>query len=233
MSNFDNFPMPAQADAAKLQSSLEASGSAGGGVQYMEYKSHGNTWRTGRDGVTINGSAVLVHPGSFVHGLIGFNLANKPVKVIRPVTQPVPTEADMPVTQLKPDGDGNPGTWNEVYGFTAVILDGPAAGIQAEYVPSTYGGVQVCRELAAKVAGQLGVDIEHAFAMVSLETDSYTHSTRGNINTPVLELLGFCDSEGNGADGQPLLLEEAVVEVEPEPVAAVAEAPARRRRRSS
>ena len=218
--------------AALAQSSVSA-GAAGGGELYMQFTKFGE-WVYGAEKTeTEEGSIWAVNPQGFTHGWIAWdqeNTAQGPTgEVMVSATQPMPLEEGLP---------GVKGNWSKAIGVQMRCTDGEDKGAQSVWKANSLGARKAYAEILQAVVGRIGEGSMDIVPLVELKADSYVHKTFGKIFTPVVEIVGWANMEGEQAAEPAAAIEAAPAEgtesaeqqaAEP----AVEEKPARRRRRKA
>lgn len=125
-----------------------------------------------------------------------------------------------PKPACPPPIDNTP--FKEQRSFDLKCLDGADAGTEVLYKIQSIGGMREVDGLLGKIHGRLAVDPQHAFPVLVFGTDHYDHSKWGRIYTPVLEIVGWADGNGNLAGVPPKQVAA--------PAAAAPAAPARKRK---
>jgi hypothetical protein len=108
-------------------------------------------------------------------------------EILVPVTEPKP-ERPPPIQGFD---------FNEVRAFELKCLDGDDAGTEITHKTSSIGGLRAVDALLASIYRQLGDNPHYPCPVVTLEKDSYQHNKWGKIFTPIFELTGWCDLDGN------------------------------------
>lgn len=211
--------------AALAQSSVNA-GAAGGGELYLMFTKFGE-WVFGAEKTeTEEGSQWAVNPEGFTHGWQAWdqdNTSNGPTgEVMVPATQPMPAEADLPDVK---------GKWAKAIGVQMRCLNGEDEGVQVLWKANSLGARKAYAEILQAVVTRIQNGHSDVVPVVELKADNYNHKTYGKIFTPLVDVVGWSDMDGNQAEapaGELEAPEEAPAE-EPE----AEEKPARRRRRKA
>jgi hypothetical protein len=125
---------------------------------------------------------------------------------------------------MPPPIDGTP--YKEQRIFDLKCLDGADTGQEVTYKVGSLGGLNAVLDLLDRVHEQLRVNPKYSCPVLTLGTDYYDHQKWGRIYTPVLEIVGWADINGNLAQKPGPHLA-----ADPAPVAAAASAkPARQRK---
>lgn len=92
--------------------------------------------------------------------------------------------------------------YKEQRGFDLKCRNGSDAGTEVVYKTSSLGGMRAVDELLSRIQHALATDPEHPFPVLALGSDHYEHSKYGRIYTPVLDVVGWADMNGE-IPGQP------------------------------
>tara|TARA_R110000868_G_scaffold163720_1_gene396046 strand:+ start:263 stop:919 length:657 start_codon:yes stop_codon:yes gene_type:complete len=133
---------------------------------------------------TEEGSQWAVNPYSFCHGLIAWGDGQPVGEHMVPMTDDIPTPGPLPV------GVDDKGWQNQV-GLSLKCLTGQDAGMEVRYTTTSVGGKRAVQALGIALAEQIDADQTKPVAIVTLETDSYKHSSYGKVFTPIFEIVGF------------------------------------------
>jgi len=213
---FGNAKLPAVATiAARLKRNVENIASVGGCI--LKFDKSGS-WVFGPNAdETEEGAEWAVNPYSFVHGYIAWGEGAPTGEVMGSMTE------DLPEVGSVPPGTGNRG-WEHQVGVSLKCLTGEDKGMEVRYASSSTGGKRAMQALGLAVAEQIGADQSRPVAIVTLEADSYKHSSYGKVHVPVFDIVRFV-----GLDG-PV---DADAGVSPPPVEAEQKTAATSRRRRS
>jgi len=210
MIQFNNGAVATVSDLTKLGA---AAAQASGNDQAMDLLRllRDGTWVFGADNTEPEESSLwAVNPYSFVHGYISW-VDNKPAgEVMVPVTDRLPSRADLPETG---------GDWSEQMAVQLQCISGEDKGTQVIYKATSKGGKRSIGKLAAAIASQAQQGDE-VVPVCELGVDHYQHKQYGRIYTPEFAVKRWVTMEGVGSE----------VEAEAEAEEAVEEAPKRRRR---
>lgn len=213
--------------AALAQSSVSA-GAAGGGELYMTFSKFGE-WCYGAEKTeTEEGSVWAINPQGFTHGFIAWdqsNTSNGPTgEVMVPATQPMPLESELPEVK---------GDWTKAIGVQLHCTSGEDEGAQSVWKANSLGARKAYAEILQAVIARIGEGVAEIVPLVELKADSYIHKTYGKIFTPVVEIVGWANMDGEPAAEPAAALEEQPVQEEPAAEPAAEEKPRRRRRKAS
>lgn len=180
------------------------------------------------DNVLKPGTEVIINTLSIQHGYTCWsnsddqNAKNELLgEVMVPLTAMPPAASELP-------DHGYP--WKDQLQFDVKIITGIHKGKQVAYKVSSVGGMNAAKAVLDAIMARLDEDTEHVFPIVQLGTDHYKHKKWGKTYTPVLNIVGWADINGEEAGAAPreAPMEEPVEE--PKRVAPPEEAPVSRRR---
>ena len=211
-----------------------------GGTPFLRLLRDGKWAMGAEDSEIVDGTEAIINPLSIQHGYScwtdrgpkeGKN--EKLGEEMWKITQPKPmanTLAEMvdPRTQAVCK-------WKDQMSFELKLLDGKYKGEQAQYSATSVGGLRLADTILKELENQLDTGSMHIFPIVRISSDSYQHSSYGKTYTPVMEIVGWADMNGDeeGADAGDAPAPEPEVEA-PAPAVedpAAQAAPAGRRRR--
>jgi hypothetical protein len=212
ISLFQKAGLPAPATLATALKSLDtAVGTVGATILKMDKTGH---WVFGADQTEVeDDSTWAVNPFSFIHGFIAWGAGEVLGEKMAPVTQPLPEIGPAPETAKK--------GWETQVGFSLKCINGEDAGLEARYTVTSVGGKRAVQGLAAAIAAQVETNSEQPVPVVRLKKEHYQHKMYGRIFTPIFEIVGWVNLDGNGANAAAA-----------ETPAADEAAPGRRRRRA-
>lgn len=127
--------------------------------------------------------------------------------------------------------------WKDQISLDMKFVTGKHKGTQVMWKVSSVGGLHAARQVLDAILSKLDEGTEYVCPIVALNADSYKHNTYGKTYTPVLDIVGWANLEGEeepeeGAEPVARIEQKAAPAPEPEPEPEVqAEEPARRRRR--
>jgi len=184
---------------------------AGGGKPLLRLL-RGGSWVFGQNNEEVQpGSRWVVNIRSLAHGYICWVEGALRGEVLTSMTAPKPA---MPVAI-----EGVP--FQELRTFDLKCIDGDDTGTEVLHKINSISGIKAVDGLLAAIFGQLAADPAHPCPVLRLGTDGYQHKQYGWIDTPVYEVVGWSDMNGN-------LAGEAAPQLAPaEPAPA---APARKRK---
>lgn len=146
----------------------------------------------------------------------------------------------QPIHELPQHADpttGTPCPWKDQISLELKFIGGKHKGTQVMWKVSSVGGLNAARQVLDAILSKLDEGTEYVCPIVALNADSYKHNTYGKTYTPVLDIVGWANLEGEeepeeGAEPVARIEQKAAPAPEPEPEhEAQAEEPARRRRR--
>lgn len=211
-----------------------------GGTPYLRLLRDGKWAMGAEDSEIVDGTEAIINPISIQHGYScwtdrgpkeGKN--EKLGEEMWKITQPKPMANTL--EELSDPRTQKPCKWKDQMSFELKLLDGKYKGEQAQYAATSVGGLRLADTILKELEHQLDTGSKYIFPIVRISSDSYQHSSYGKTYTPVMEILGWADMNGNeeGADAGDAPAPEPEVEApapaveEPAPQAA----PAGRRRR--
>jgi hypothetical protein len=169
------------------------------GMPILQFKREGSgTWSYGqRRTVVEDGSRWAVNPLSFRWGFICFGEGNKVIgERLVPVSLPKPEVTELP-------DKGFP--WSEQWAVNVKCTTGADAGVEADYKPTTDGGIKAVAGLIDAVRVQLnsGQHGGKVSPIVQLGKDSYQHSQFGRVWTPLLTIVDWMPLSGPAPAPEP------------------------------
>lgn len=214
---FKNANLPAVADlSAALKTNLANVTDVGTVIIKMDKAGH---WVFGSDQTEVqDGSEWAINPFSFVHGYIAWGASEVLGEKMVPINQPLPELEPAPANAKK--------GWELQVGLEMKCINGDDKGLVARWATTATGGKRAIQALGVEIAQQIEKDASKPVAIVSLQTEHYTHKSYGKVYTPKIEVLRFESMEVESANEAPEL-EAPEVEAEEAPAAP---APVRRRR---
>jgi hypothetical protein len=158
----------------------------------------GGIWTLGQQRIIIAaGTRAAVNLASVEHGYICFGNDNSVVdEELVPGSEPKPN-------LLKLLDRGFP--WVEQLAVNMKLIDGPDAGAEGVYKPTTVGGrdavLALCETARNRIRGPEfdGKDVP----VVRLERDSYLHPSHGRIWIPILTLVDWMSDDGPAPAPEP------------------------------
>jgi hypothetical protein len=211
-----------------------------GGTPYLRLLRDGKWAMGAEDSEIVDGTEAIINPLSIQHGYScwtdrgpkeGKN--EKLGEEMWKITQPKPMantlqEMTDPRTQAVCK-------WKDQMSFELKLLDGKYKGEQAQYSATSVGGLRLADTILKELEKQLDTGSMYIFPIVRISSDSYQHSSYGKTYTPVMEIVGWADMNGNeeGADADDAPAPEPEVKASAPAVEepAAQAAPAGRRRR--
>jgi len=216
LTTFKAAGLPAVKDlASALKTNLPSVASAGTVIIKMDKTGH---WVFGSDQTEIqDGSEWAINPFSFVHGYIAWGASEVLGEKMVPINQPLPELEPAPANAKK--------GWEVQVGLEMKCINGDDKGLTARWATTATGGKRAIQALGVEIAEQIEKDSSKPVAIVSLETEHYTHKSYGKVYTPKIRVVRFESMEVESATDAPELEAPEVEEVEAAPAA-----PVRRRR---
>jgi len=104
--------------------------------------------------------------------------------------------------------EGTP--YKEQRSFDMKCIDGDDAGTEVVYKTSSISGMAASDKLFAALQARAAEDKTFIFPVVTLEVDHYMHKKHGKIYTPILNIVGWVDQNGeapskaNGKGSNPM-----------------------------
>jgi len=237
-----NLPANVLNMAAALASSASMVGARAGGELYMRFTKYGD-WEFGAENVEVQeGSVWAINPHGLQHGWIAWGTKEQGTdgqnvgEVLVSATQPMPDRNNLPEVR---------GEWSSCIAVQMRCTNGDDEGIQVIWKSNSRGGRNAYADIVQAIVTRIGEGhAQDCVPLVELTADSYQHKTYGKIFTPVVDVVGWANMDGEAvekparlsADEKPAR-REAVAASAPEPAEAVEEAPAapprRRRQRAA
>ena len=211
-----------------------------GGTPYLRLLRDGKWAMGAEDSEIVDGTEAIINPLSIQHGYScwtdrgpkeGKN--EKLGEEMWKITQPKPMANTL--DEMTDPRTHAPCKWKDQMSFELKLLDGKYKDEQTLYSATSVGGLRLVDTLMKALETQLDTGSMYIFPIVRIGSDSYQHSSYGKTYTPVMEIVGWADMNGNeeGIDADEAPAPEPEVEA---PAPAVEEpaaqaAPAGRRRR--
>lgn len=142
------------------------------------------------------GSQWAVNPYSFCHGLIAWGDGQPVGEHMVSMSEEVPEKGPLPA------GADDKG-WQYQVGFALKCLTGQDAGLEVRYTTTSVGGKRAVQALGLAIAEQIDTDQANPVAIVTLETDSYKHSSYGKVFVPEFAIVKFTGLDAPVADAVP------------------------------
>jgi hypothetical protein len=221
MSNLTTFKganLPAVADLSKaLKSNLANVADVGTVIIKMDKTGH---WVFGSDSTeTQDNSEWAINPFSFIHGYIAWGNSEVLGEKMVPINQPLP--------ELEPAPANAKRGWEVQVGLEMTCINGDDKGLTARWATTATGGKRAIQALGVEIAEQIEKDPTKPVAIVSLETEHYTHRSYGKVYTPKISVVRWESMDVESATDAPQLVAEEATDLEETPAPA---APIRRRR---
>jgi hypothetical protein len=211
-----------------------------GGTPFLRLLRDGKWAMGAQDSEIVDGTEAIVNPLSIQHGYScwtdrgpkeGKN--EKLGEEMWKITQPKPMANTL--QEMTDPRTHAVCAWKDQMCFELKLLDGNFKDEQAMYSATSVGGLRLIDGLMKGLENKLDTGSMYIFPIVRIGSDSYQHSSYGKTYTPVMEIVGWADMNGNeevaDADNAPAPAAEveapAPAVEEPAPQAA----PAGRRRR--
>lgn len=215
-----------------------------GGATFLRLLKDGD-WVFGQeDNAVAKGTEAVINPLSIRHGYScwtnrqpGEGKNESLGEIMVGLAQPLQAIHELPQHTDPKNGANCP--WKDQIAMDVKFLDGKHKGTQVLWKTSSVGGLNAARLILDAIIARLDEDTAYVCPVITLDCDSYKHNTYGKTYTPLMEVVGWMDLEGNEEpeDGAPpdvvqqiTAPQETVKAPEPEPEAA--DEPVRRRRRA-
>lgn len=185
---FGNAQLPA---VASLSAALKKSVAniAPSGLAILKFDKTG-AWVFGANAdETEDGAQWAVNPYSFCHGYIAWGDGQPVGEQMFPVTEDLPPPGPVPV------GADDKG-WQTQVGLSLKCMTGQDAGLEVRYAATSVGGKRAVQALGTAIAEQIDKDQSKPVAVVTLEADSYKHSSYGKVHVPIFEIVEFVGLDG-------------------------------------
>jgi len=216
----DNLPTIPEDYAAALMSGIAESKAstivAGGGKDLLRMLKSGE-WVFGQSNEEVQpGSRWVANVMSFAHGWCCWVEGGPGQK------NELRGEIMVSMAKSKPPCpapvDGTP--YKEQRVFDLKCLDGADAGTEVTHKVGSIGGMRATLDLLDKVRGRLATNPRYSCPVLTLGNDHYDHTKWGRIYTPVFEVVGWADINGNleGAAAKPLPQAAPAAEPQTKPV---------------
>lgn len=185
-----------------------------GGKPFLRLQKDG-TWVYGAEDVEVeDGSTWCINVMSLGHGWScwvekGPGQKNELMgEVMASMTEPCPARP-APIAQTE---------FQQQRAFDLKCMDGEDTGTEVQYKTASVGGMRAVDGILASVQKALLDHPQFAFPVVKLEQDHYSHTKWGKIYTPIFNIIGWADMQGNLMDdAAPALPRTAAPQPEPEP----------------
>ena len=163
---------------------------AGGGKPLLRLLKGGH-WVFGQSNEEVQpGSRWVVNIRSLAHGYICWVEGQLRGEVLTSMTtQKPPRPADI---------DGVP--FQELRTFDLKCIDGDDAGTEVLHKVNSISGIRAVDGLLAAIFAQLAANPDYPCPVVRFGADWYPHKQYGRIDTPVYEVVGWSDMNGNLVD---------------------------------
>ena len=161
-----------------------------GSVNYLKFTKQG-AWVFGRDDDEVDKDEILaVNPMSFTVGWQGW----KEGKPVDGPSLPIHQAADLPMeSELEKIPAGDMNGRSKQLGVSVKSMDD---GTVLQFNSTSRGGKQAITKLMREIGLGMKAHPNEPVALIKLSSDSYKHKTYGNINTPILNIVGWADGAG-------------------------------------
>jgi len=89
--------------------------------------------------------------------------------------------------------------YKEQRSFDLKCIDGDDAGTECVYKVSSISGMAATDKLFAALQARAEEDQTYIFPVITLDVDHYNHKKHGKIYTPILNIVGWVDANGETA----------------------------------
>jgi hypothetical protein len=183
--------------AKKLMSGIAQSRAttviAGGGKDLLRMLKSGE-WVFGQGNEEVQGgSQWVVNILSLAHGWVCWVEGAGNAKNSKRGEVMVAMTEDKPL--CPPPIDGTP--YKEQRALELKCVTGDDVGTEVRHEVTSIGGLRAIDGLLAKIQARLAVDPVHCCPVLVFGTDSYPHPKWGKVYTPVYEIVGWSDMNGN------------------------------------
>ena len=203
--------------ASGIQESRQQTVIAGGGKDLLRLLKSGE-WVFGATNEEVQeGSSWIVNIRTLGHGWacwvegVGNNKNELAGEVMAPMNTPKP-QRPPPIGET---------AYQEQRWFELKCMDGDDEGKEVMHKTGSVGGMRAVDGLLADIFRQLNSNPEYSFPVIQLEVDSYQHTKWGKIYTPVFNITGWANEDGEIYDeetpSKPRLATDGGAAVEPEP----------------
>ncbi|MGH7909058.1 MAG: hypothetical protein ACRENW_04315, partial [Thermodesulfobacteriota bacterium] len=158
------------------------------------------TWVFGADNTKLREATVLIaNPSSMSSGYVAWWLGKIEGEHMQPLHQgpvdasslPEVSSGGIPPGKKQASGRG----WEQQASIDLITQDDTP--LQLIYKSSNFGGLKALLNLAGDIAYGLQEDPRRVYPLIELGVDSYVHKEFGTVYTPLLNITGWLDSEGN------------------------------------
>lgn len=165
------------------------------GQQYLRMGKDGTFVFGKDDNVVAAGTEAIINILSLQHGYTAWT--NKQPgqgknelrgEIMRPISTELPH-----VSALEQYTDAE---WKDQIQADLKFLDGKHKGTQVTYKGSSRGALTAMRDVIDAAADAIDRDDEYCFPVVSVESDSYKHSTYGKTFVPKFVIIGWANMAG-------------------------------------
>jgi hypothetical protein len=203
MNDQTNLPAIPEDYAAALMTGIAESKAstivAGGGKDLLRMLKSGE-WVFGQSNEEVQpGSRWVANVMSFQHGWCCWVEGGPGQK--NELRGEIMVSMAKPKPACPPPIDGTP--YKEQRVMDLKCLDGADAGTEVTHKVGSIGGMRAILDLLDKVRARLASNPRYSCPVLVLGTDHYDHNKWGRIYTPVLEVVGWADMNGN-LEGAPV-----------------------------
>lgn len=195
---FGSAQPPATDDLVKNLSALASAKTALMGKALLRLTKTGQ-WVFGADSDEYDGTPLVANPASFASGYVAWYQGQKEGEHMQPLSMgPVDPQSLEPVKS----GTVPPGA-KEVSGrgwenqFSLELVSRHDTPVHLLYATAAVGGTRALLTLAGDIAYAIIEDPRRSYPLIKLGVDSYKHKQYGTVFTPLLEITGWLDAEGN------------------------------------
>ena len=189
-----------QANISDLKQSLATSevdaGGSGAQMSFLSFAARRNAWEYGRDKEDVSGQILHINAASFVHGWVLWS-QRKCTKVMASIMEPMPQQ---PEPKQKPNGQLD--YPSEGRGFQGKWEDSDEI---VSFESGTLGGKNAVNKVIAEVKRKAVAGSDYIFPKVELNSYSYTNNNGDEVFSPVLDIVGWTDQDGNEETNTPKL----------------------------
>jgi hypothetical protein len=173
-----------------------------GGTPYLRLLRDGKWAMGAEDSEIVDGTEAIINPLSIQHGYScwtdrgpkeGKN--EKLGEEMWKITQPKPMANTL--QEMTDPRTHAPCKWKDQMSFELKLLDGKYKDEQTLYSATSVGGLRLVDTLMKALENQLDTGSMYIFPIVRIGSDSYQHSSYGKTYTPVMEIVGWADMNGN------------------------------------
>ena len=210
---------------ASLLGGIKVNTTQAGGTSFLSFDAkRTGEWLLGADKEPCTGDVFSLDVTSLKHGYIQWHMKKADRRLVA-INQALPTPQEPIYYQLK--GKEVCDEANEARSLDGTFSDGTRFTLEM----STFGGRKCIDGIITQLVSRFAQQSPFLFPQVQLESDSYEHSSYGQVFTPELVAVAWFDAEGN-EEGAPALGVEGGVKGSEVTETAQEVAPVVRRRRA-